>query len=235
MFDIKSKITKDIKNSKSTYFAEGLYVANRNMHFLDDEKFMSAVNSIADCNEEHAAMWRTHIFCWAFRRGLVVPGDLVELGVHRGYRSSVAAHYTDFEKQDKNLWLYDTWSGVPVDQENPGYVAPDKFKSAEPYQKAQERFAKYSNVHLIPGRVPEILEVTSPKQISFLHIDVNSAIAEIGALEVVFDRVSPGGIVLLDDFGLMSFKENCNQSLDWLNSRGYSPVELPTYQGIIIK
>ena len=37
-------------------------------------------------------------------------------------------------------------------------------------------------------------------RIAYLHIDLNQAPAEIAALEVLFDRIVPGGIVILDDY-----------------------------------
>jgi hypothetical protein len=234
MFKTDSKITKDIANNKSTYFSEGLYVVNRNMHFLDNEKFVESINKIADCEQEKNTMWRSHIFCWAFERGLSLNGDLVELGVHRGFRSAVAVDYFDFASYSKTLWLYDTWSGVPVEQQNANYIVNADYETPEPLAKVQQRFAEFSNVKIIQGTVPEIFKTAVPDKISFLHIDLNSSAAEIGALDSLFDRMTPGAIVLLDDFGLLYYRENCSNTLSWLKHRGYTPVELPTCQGLVI-
>jgi hypothetical protein len=37
-------------------------------------------------------------------------------------------------------------------------------------------------------------------RIAYLHIDMNQAPAEVAALDALFDRVVPSGIVILDDY-----------------------------------
>jgi hypothetical protein len=123
---------------------------------------------------------------------------------------------------------------VPTEQRNSNYNPNPDYETEEPYNKVQQRFAGFSNVKIVPGTVPEIFKIAVPDKISFLHIDLNSSAAEIGALDNLFDRMTPGSIILLDDFGLLYYRENCSNTLSWLAQRGYTPVELPTCQGIVI-
>lgn len=53
------------------------------------------------------------------------------------------------------------------------------------------------------GMVPDVLATQCPERISLLHLDMNAAKAEIGALDRLFDLVVPGGFVVFDDFGLV--------------------------------
>ena len=69
------------------------------------------------------------------------------------------------------------------------------------------RFAAYSNVKVIKGVVPDVLAEVSPQKIAYLHIDMNSPAAELGAIEVLFDRVVPGGVIVLDDYGWLVFQK----------------------------
>lgn len=229
------KIYKDTTSQASKYFSEGMYVVNHNMNFLDNEKFMSIFNNTAENNYEKGTLWRSHIVTWAFERGCKLEGDLVECGVYRGFRSFVAAQYTNFSALPKTLWLYDTWNGVPDDQLNNGHISNTKFKDPDNFVKVQERFSKFNNVKMVQGRVPEVLNEQSPRTISFLHVDVNSAQAELGTLKCLFNRLTPGSVCLLDDVGSMYYHENCKQTTKWLNEQGYSVMELPTGQGIVIK
>ena len=74
-----------------------------------------------------------------------------------------------------------------------------------------------------------------PEKISFLHIDMNSVKAEILALEHLFDRVSPGGIIVLDDFGWIHMRPQAIAEIDFMSKRNHSIMEMPTGQGLVIK
>ena len=104
------------------------------------------------------------------------------------------------------------------------------------YEKVLQRFKPFPNVKIIKGRVPEIFrEIKMPNKISFLHIDMNSSIAEIGALEVLFKKMVRGSICLLDDYGSDNSMVQMKAELDWFTKKGYFVCELPTMQGLVIK
>jgi O-methyltransferase len=103
------------------------------------------------------------------------------------------------------------------------------------FEATQQRFGDLPNVRVIRGPVPAVLEAQSPDRIAFLHIDMNNARAEIGALDTLFDRVSPGGIVVLDDFGYQGYVDQRDAERAWFAARGYDVIELPTSQGLVVK
>ena len=74
-----------------------------------------------------------------------------------------------------------------------------------------------------------------PKKIAFLHIDMNSAQAEMLALEHLFDKVTPGGVIVFDDFGWSCNVNQMTAELAFMNERGQHILELPTGQGVVIK
>jgi hypothetical protein len=68
-----------------------------------------------------------------------------------------------------------------------------------------------------------------------MHLDLNNVDAEIGTLEILFEKMVPGSIIVLDDFGWMYYENQNIYELDWFNKKGYSVLEIPTGQGILIK
>ena len=70
---------------------------------------------------------------------------------------------------------------------------------------------------------------------SHAHIDLNDVTAELAALEFFFDRLVPGGTIILDDYGWLYYREQKLAEDAWLAERGYSILELPTGQGLLIK
>ena len=83
--------------------------------------------------------------------------------------------------------------------------------------------------------MPDILHQIAPERIAFMHIDMNSPKAEAGALEVLFDRVSPGGIIVFDDYGWKQFEKQKEAADRFMAARGQFIMELPTGQGLMIK
>lgn len=98
-----------------------------------------------------------------------------------------------------------------------------------------QRFADLSNVTVSQGKVPEVLHDVAPEKIAFMHLDLNNADAEIGALEILFDRMVPGAVLILDDYGWLAYRAQKDAEDPWLAQRGYRVLELPTGQGLVIK
>lgn len=88
---------------------------------------------------------------------------------------------------------------------------------------------------MIKGAVPGSLEGNSPDRIAYLHIDMNQAPAEVAALNVLFDRVVPGGIVILDDYKWLAYRQQKLAEDEWFDQRGYRVMPLPTGQGLVFK
>jgi hypothetical protein len=103
------------------------------------------------------------------------------------------------------------------------------------YATVKEKFSLFSNVTVTQGKVPEVLAEVAPEKIAFMNIDMNNADAEIGALEVLFDRMVPGAVLILDDYGWLYYKNQKMAEDPWLEKRGYRVLELPTGQGLVIK
>ena len=95
------------------YANDNLISINRVSGFLEDERFMSAFNRHAIHKQEKTLAWRLHTLVWAANHCLNIPGDYVECGVFRGCCSAVIADYLKFEKNEKQFYLYDTFTGIP--------------------------------------------------------------------------------------------------------------------------
>jgi hypothetical protein len=183
-------------------FASDMLISfDRNMGFYDDTQFMRAFNASVETEQDRSLVWRLHVLAWAADHCRHLPGHFVECGVFRGFSTAVLAEYLGFAALPKQWFLFDTFAGVPEDQLNSNRDNPAIYADPTLLAHVLARFEKYPNIHVVRGRVPEILREHAPSPIAYLHIDMNSADAETGALEQLFDRVVPGGIVILDDYG----------------------------------
>lgn len=211
-----------LTSQDGVFASDNVITFSRNLGFLNDHALIEAWERHAQEAHEKAILWRTAVLLWAARNGLRLDGDFVECGVYRGTTAHILI---DAAKITRKFYLYDTFE--TAERHLPA-LGPD----LEPFVRT--RFSGYRNVVITKGRVPETL-IDAPNKIAFMHIDMNSATAEIGALEVLFDRMTPGGVVVLDDFGWSNYRRQFDAETEWFSKRGYFVLELPTGQGIVIK
>jgi len=220
------------------YGADMLFCMWRNLSFKNDELFMKSFKSCIRTQQEESLLWRLHVLSWAAKNALNVEGDFVECGVFKGFCSAVLCKYLDFNSLDRKFYLYDTFSGLPEEtstkREREAWDYAD-FDPDEVLKEVLDVFSDYKNVEVIKGMVPNTFQESSPEKIAFLHIDMNSVQAEILALEHLFERVVPGGFIVLDDFGWACNKNQNIAEMKFMNERQHQVLELPTGQGVILK
>lgn len=213
------------------YAGDNLFTFNRNLSFLDDEKLMASFNTHATEPIEQTILWRVSIVTWAARNAMRLEGDLVECACYKGTTARIVCDYIDLASHpERSYYLYDLFEH---DASMPHHALPAHGGDLFGYVKS--RFADVPNVRVTRGRVPDVLAETAPAKIAFMHIDMNNAEGEIGALEVLFDRMVPGAVLILDDYGWNAYSAQKKAEDPWLEARGYRVMELPTGQGMVIK
>lgn len=221
----------DLFGLEQIYYGDGLITFRRNLTFLHDPDFRQAVENARPQTAERALVWRLHVLAWAAKLALHRPGDFVECGVYEGFCSRVLVEYLDFAPLPRRYFLYDIFnnSGGP----GAGIQMPSHGIDLE--RQVRQRFANFPNVVVVPGYVPDSFTQAVPDQIAFLHIDMNDAGAERGALEALYPRLSPGAPIVFDDYGWQPHAAQTATILDFFRPLGVPVLELPTGQGLVIK
>jgi O-methyltransferase len=214
------------------FAGDNIFTIGRNLGFLEDRAFMEARQKHAQTDIEQGIIWRHYVLAWVAKSVLSrkVPGDFVECACYKGTSARIICDYVDFSNSGKTYYLYDLFEH---DESMVHHAMPEHGTSL--FDVVKSRFSGIPNVKITKGFVPQVLEEVSPETISFLHIDLNNAPAEIGALERLFDRLSTGGILILDDYGWRAYRPQKLAEDPWLAARGYQVLELPTGQGLVIK
>jgi O-methyltransferase len=220
------------------YCNDMLITMARNLSFRHDQKFITSFYDSVTNEQEKSLVWRLHMLTWAAKNALYAEGDFVECGVFKGFCSGVILKYLDFQDLPRQAFLYDTFEGLPektsTEKERRGWDYT-KYDSEVIYSGVCEKFSKFKNVRIVRGIVPDSFDVAVPEKIAFLHIDMNSEKAEMLALEHLFDKVTPGGMIVFDDFGWTSNVNQMKAELAFMNAHGHPVLELPTGQGVVIK
>lgn len=221
----------DTVNDDCGIFAgDNLITWGKSAGWAADTAFVTAFNAHAKTPMERTIAWRTVTLAWALRQALRVEGDLVECGCYKGTTARILYDVGNLAGSGRRFYLYDLFEGAEG-------IAKHGMPAHGPELEAEvrARFAGLDNVVITRGRVPESLEAAAPEKIAFMHIDMNNMDAEIGALEALFDRVTPGGVVVLDDFGWIAYYDQMLAERQWFEKRGYPVLELPTGQGMVVK
>ncbi len=189
--------------------------------------------------------WRVHIGLWAATHAAKLPGDFVECGVNYGFLSSAIMQLLNWNSLPKSFYLLDTFAGLDEAQLLEDEKRADRMKTNEKllksghYVKGVDRvranFSQWERVNIIVGSVPGTLQQIPPEPIAYLHLDMNCAAPEVAALEYLWERLTPGAVVLMDDFAYHGYPEQHAELMAFAARRGVAIVSLPTGQGLMIK
>lgn len=149
-----------------------------------------------------------------------IPGDVVECGVWRGgSMMAVAETLLSLGEADRQLYLFDTFEGMSEP------TAHDLRFDGAPAQETWEerrqgdgsdwcragvndvatnmRRTGYPDdkVHLIAGKVEDTIPEHAPSSIALLRLDTDWYESTKHELDHLFDRISPKGVLIIDDYG----------------------------------
>jgi len=214
-----------------THFADNMLIWGRNNSMLDDELFVRIFLEAAETDNDRTIMWRRYILATSAFHAVQLDGDFVECGCYTGVGMKIVMDYLGGTEFPRAFWGYDLF------ERSDDRLHPEgTLHSVDLYDKVRQKFAAYPRVRVLKGAIPGIFAQGMPERISFLHIDLNHAEAEIAALEALFDRVVPGGMIILDDYEWsLEYRAQKLAEDDWFEPRGYRVIPLPTGQGMLVK
>lgn len=204
--------------------------------FRNDPAFVSAhARAVQASGWDYGVPWRVHQHLWCAALARRVPGDVVELGTGRGFfMSAVLSAWPDWSESRRSLHLFDTFESGHVQPDGSRGTSPSPFY-ARSFEDTCRNFEEWPSVYLHCGDLFETLPVVTLGPIAFLHIDLNHPDPETFGLRLLWERVSPGGVVLLDDYAYAQ----CERQYEAMNALaaelGSTILSTPTGQGIIVK
>jgi len=233
-----------VVKTRGRYSADGLSTLHQ-PRFLSNPAFGEAYRRgvAAGRGVDPGFEWRVHTALWAASRALEVQGDFVECGVNAGFISSAIMQYLKWETLDRRFHLIDTFRGPDFSQyseaeADAGRVAHAALRSGSyvvDIDRVRANYSQWPGAMVVEGTIPRVLPTLALEQVAFVHIDLNCAAPEAAALEYFWDRLSKGGLILLDDYAYA----NCLHQGDLLDETahglGTEILTLPTGQGLLLK
>lgn len=169
-----------------------------------------------------------------------VPGDVLEAGVWRGGASIfMQAVLRAYGATDRQVWVCDSFAGLPPPD-------PDRYPADEgdmlwaeehlavSLEQVRHNFERYGllddNVRFVQGWFQETLPVAPVDRLAVLRADGDMYESTIAILDNLYPKVSPGGFVIIDDYGAI---EACRRAVhDYRDRHGISePIETVDWTG----
>jgi len=153
-----------------------------------------------------------------------IPGDFVECGSFKGGSSAILSQYMG---QERHLWIYDSFQGMPQTTEKDGETAKECIglcaaKAADVVEIMNKIGTLSSQYTIIEGWFSDSFQERLPEKVALLHCDADWYESVTLVLETFYDRIPDGGCIILDDFG---FWEGCREAFyDFCWRRGEKPL-----------
>lgn len=166
-----------------------------------------------------------------------VPGDLIEAGVWRGGAGILMRGILEaYGVEDRMVWVADSFRGLPSpDPERDRGVERDEMSwLAVPVEEVQENFQRYGlldeRVRFVEGWFRDTLPALRDVRWSVVRIDGDLYGSTMDALVNLYDGLSPGGFLIVDDF----FIDSCREAVeDFRRDRGIDePIERIDWTGV---
>lgn len=126
-----------------------------------------------------------------------VPGDIIECGSYKGGTAMAMA----LADGNKHVYAFDTFGGMPQVTEHDQHKAGD-FGDVD-YNEIVEATRPFYNLTLVRGEFSFTLPAFPPRPVSALFLDCDLYESYKLALNTFWPRVSPGGICILEDYGVV--------------------------------
>jgi hypothetical protein len=149
-----------------------------------------------------------------------IPGDFLETGVWRGgacifMRGILAAH----QETSRRVWVADSFEGLPEPNAelypaDAGDLHHEFTWLAVSLEEVKSNFDKYAllddQVHFLKGWFKDTLPTAPISQLAILRLDGDMYESTMDALTNMYRRVSPGGVIIVDDYNAVA---SCKQAI----------------------
>ena len=141
-----------------------------------------------------------------------VPGDFIETGAWRGGACIfMRAILKTYGVDDRIVWVADSFEGLPPPSEEK--YPPDRgslFHTAPllavPLEEVQKNFRNYGllddQVRFLKGWFKDTLPVAPIERLAVLRLDGDMYESTMDALRALYEKLSPGGYIVIDDFSI---------------------------------
>ena len=142
---------------------------------------------------------------------------MIETGVWRGGATILMAGLNKYYKENRKVYVADSFEGLPLPDKRYPHDNGDIHHTFDylsvSVDEVKNNFKKYDllddNIIFIKGFFEHSLKNTSIDKLSLLRLDGDMYSSTIQVLENLYEKVSPGGYIIIDDYAAPAVKTAC--------------------------
>ena len=164
-----------------------------------------------------------------------IEGDIVELGVYKGYTAKLFHHYMP----ERKLHLFDTFEGfsersVAAESENTGHKISGAHFSDTSLDAVQNYISqKNDNVFFYKGYFPETIpENFGDIKFAFVHLDADLYEPIFEGLKFFYPRMTQNGMIVVHDFNAWPGARKAVD--DFFADKNVLPIPMPDKSGSVL-
>lgn len=185
-----------------------------------------------------------------FKRTTEIPGGIIELGVRNGanffFLSRLLEIFNQPQRYDgiasKHLYGFDTFAGFPsVSDEDMsssswfdmkvGGVPSDRNVFFEDFESFKRSSPISERIHIVEGDVmntiPQFLDDNPGARFSMVYFDMDIYEPTLFALQNLWSKIVPGGILIFDEYGFKEFPGESSAVDEFFHDKNVSLRSIP--------
>ena len=165
-----------------------------------------------------------------------VPGDVVEFGCFVGTTSVHLAK--TLQGTSKQLYLYDSFAGLPEKRSEDVSPAGEQFKAGELLATKKEliRNLKQANVPMptiVKGWFSDVTPDQVPSQVSFAFLDGDYYESILDPLRLIWPRLAPDAVIVVDDYANEALPGAAKAVDEWTRTHPTKQFKVEASLGIL--
>lgn len=165
-----------------------------------------------------------------------IPGDIVELGCYKGKTSLAIQRLIQTQQSEKQLYVYDSFAGLPPKVGKDNSPAGDQFMQGELSASKKDviRLFKQSGLPMPIVKKAwfnELVSTDLPDVVAFAFLDGDFYESILDSLKIVWSKLAAGAIIVVDDYQNESLPGAQRAVDEWL---GLHPAKLRVESSLAI-
>ncbi|MDF1608325.1 macrocin O-methyltransferase [Hoeflea sp. YIM 152468] len=176
-------------------------------------------------------------------KSLDLEGDVIECGVFRGTSTRLIARRLTERSPTKKLFACDSFEGFPQDRIQSKDLNPLRFRFRH---KIRRKFARAADVpfrlmqffeayrvngYVVKGFFSDTLPKLVRRKFCFIFIDCDIYDSHLDCLNILYDQLVPGGLVMFDDYAQPKWPGASRAVDDFFASRPEKPQSFAGHHG----
>ncbi len=158
-----------------------------------------------------------------------VVGDIVEFGCYVGTTSVHLAKR--LQGTERQLWLYDSFEGLPPKTAEDMSPAGEQFTTGELLATKKQLLRNLAQAHVPMPRITkgwfsDLSTDDVPPQVAFAFLDGDYYHSVKDPLKLIWPRLSPGAIIVVDDYANEALPGAARAVNEWLGSHHAGPLRV---------